>query len=96
MTQLTIVAHTFARPNRIGLVKAELERMVAITRVEEGCIRYDLHQDNANPAHFVLYETWESRQSWLDHMGAAHLVAYRQVTDGSIADFTLSEMNRIA
>ncbi|MEM9449380.1 MAG: antibiotic biosynthesis monooxygenase, partial [Cyanobacteria bacterium P01_E01_bin.6] len=24
-----------------------------------GCIQYDLHEDNENPAHFVFYENWE-------------------------------------
>ncbi|MEO1610025.1 MAG: antibiotic biosynthesis monooxygenase, partial [Pseudomonadota bacterium] len=24
----------------------------------------DLHQDNENPAHFMFYENWESRELW--------------------------------
>ncbi|WP_416383486.1 putative quinol monooxygenase [Psychrobacter sp. 28M-43] len=26
------------------------------------CINYDLHQDNKNPAHFIFYENWASRE----------------------------------
>jgi len=36
-------------PARIDLVRAELEKLVPITRAEEGCVRYDLHQDDEDP-----------------------------------------------
>ena len=45
MSKLTIVAHIHANPDKIDLVKAELEKLLPITRAEEGCIQYDLHQN---------------------------------------------------
>ena len=39
-------------------------KLIDITRAEEGCINYDLHQDNENPAHFLFYENWKSRELW--------------------------------
>lgn len=95
MTVLTIVANVHAKPDQVALVKAELEKLVPITRGEEGCIRYDLHQDNANPAHFLFYENRESRELWQTHMGAPHLAAYMEATDGAVAEFTLNEMSQI-
>lgn len=56
MTALTIVANIIAKPNSVELVKAELLKLIDVTRAEEGCINYELHQDNENPAHFVFYE----------------------------------------
>jgi len=52
MAKLTIVAHVTAKADKIDLVKAELEKLIDITRAEEGCLQYDLNQDNENPAHF--------------------------------------------
>ena len=95
MAQLTIVANIFANPDRINLVKTELEKLIPITRGEKGCINYDLHQDNDNPAHFTFYENWESRELWQLHMNAPHLAAYMEATDGAISEFTLSEMTKI-
>jgi len=95
MTKLTIVAHIKANPDQIALVKSELEKLVPITRAEAGCIRYDLHRDNDNPAHFMFYETWESRELWQIHMNASHLAAYKQATNGAVAEFTLNEMTDI-
>ncbi|WP_299668769.1 putative quinol monooxygenase [uncultured Ruegeria sp.] len=95
MAKLTIVANIKANPDNIDLVKAELIKLIDITRSENGCINYDLHQDNKNPAHFVFYENWESRELWQTHMGAPHLAAYMTETDGAVAEFTLNEMTVI-
>ncbi|MFY0312677.1 putative quinol monooxygenase [Leisingera sp. D0M16] len=92
MPNLTIVANITANPGKTDLVKAELEKLIAITRAEAGCITYDLHQDNQNPAHFMFHETWESRELWQAHMQAPHLAAYMEATDGAVAEFTLHEM----
>jgi quinol monooxygenase YgiN len=92
---LTIVADIKAKTDHIDLVKAELLKLIAVTRAEKGCINYDLHQDNENPAHFLFYENWESRELWQAHMGAQHLKDYMAATDGAVAEFTLSEMTRV-
>lgn len=43
MATLTIVANIKARADQIDLVKTELEKLIDISRAEEGCINYDLH-----------------------------------------------------
>ena len=95
MAKLTIVANIKANPDKIDLVKAELLKLIEITRSEEGCINYDLHQDNDNPAHFMFYENWESRELWQTHMNAPHLAAYMEATDGAVDSFLLHEMSKI-
>ncbi len=96
MAKLTIVANIKANADKIDLVKAELEKLIDITRTEEGCINYDLHQDNESPAHFLFYENWESRELWQKHMGNTHLAEYVAATEGAVAEFTLNEMTQIA
>ncbi len=41
MTQLTIVANIKAQPDQIDLVKAELFKLITMTRSEQGCINYE-------------------------------------------------------
>jgi len=89
---LTIVANIHARADKIELVKAELQKLIEITRAEDGCIQYDLHQNNEDPAHFLFYENWTSRELWQTHMIAPHLAAYMAATDGAVEAFTLNEM----
>lgn len=92
---LTIVANIHAQPDKIDLVKTELEKLIPVTLEEEGCIQYDLHQDNEDPAHFMFYENWESRELWQKHMEAPHLAAYVAATEGAVAEFTLHEMTPV-
>ena len=95
MSKLIIVANIHANPDKIDLVKSELEKLIPITRAEDGCIQYDLHQNNEVPAHFLFYENWESRELWQIHMNAPHLAAYMKATEGAVAEFTVHEMSCI-
>jgi len=92
--QLTIVARIEANQDKIELVKAELLKLIEPTLKEAGCIQYDLHQDNENPAVFVFYENWESRELWQAHMNNTHLAEYMKTTEGAVASFTLNEMTK--
>ena len=96
MTTLTIVANIKANEDKIDLVKAELLKLIDITREEDGCLNYNLHQDNDNPAHFVFYENWESRELWQVHMSNQHLADYMDATEGAVTEFTLNEMTQIS
>ncbi|MDO6764450.1 putative quinol monooxygenase [Agarivorans sp. 1_MG-2023] len=96
MPTLTIVANIKANADKIDLVKAELLKLIEVTRAEEGCINYDLHQDNDNPAHFMFYENWTSRELWQTHMGNTHLAEYMAATEGAVEEFVLNEMTQIA
>lgn len=93
---LTIVARIEARKESVELVKAELLKLIDVTRKEEGCVQYVLHQDNMQPEVFVFYENWIDRDLWQAHMGKAHLAEYMRATDGHVVSFTLNEMTRIA
>ena len=95
MAKLTIVANIHAKADKVDLVKAELLKLIPITRAEEGCIQYDLHQGNENPSHFMFYENWETRELWQTHMNTPHLAAYLAATDGAVESFTLNEMSVI-
>ena len=93
---LTILAQISAESGKEDLVRAELEKLVDITRAEKGCLQYDLHQDNENPSRFLFYENWESRELWQAHMGNQHLQDYMAATEGAVEEFTVNEMTRTA
>lgn len=96
MATLTIVANIKANADNVELVKAELLKLIEVTRAETGCINYDLHQDNENPAHFMFYENWQSRELWQMHMANQHLQDYMKATEGAVEEFTLNEMKQIS
>ena len=96
MSKLTIVAHITTKPDKTEFVKAELEKLIPITRVEAGCINYDLHQDKDNSAYFMFYENWESRELWQAHMNARHLKDFVAATEGAIEELVINEMTHLA
>lgn len=95
MSKLTIVAKIVAKEEKREFVKAELLKLIPITRAEKGNINYDLHQDNENPNLFLFHENWESRELWQEHMNNEHLAEYLKVTDGAVEEFILNEMTVI-
>ncbi|MEM9144933.1 MAG: putative quinol monooxygenase [Pseudomonadota bacterium] len=92
---LTILAQIAAVPGKEALVRSELEKLIPITRAEDGCLQYDLHVDTTKPGFFVFYENWASREQWQTHMNAPHLAAYMLATEGAVESFTLNEMTKL-
>lgn len=92
---LTLVAHIHAAPENTDAVFAALQALVAPTRAEAGCIGYDLHTDNNDPAHFVFYECWTDKAAMDQHMATPHIAAFRAATQGMIAKFTLDELSKL-
>ncbi|MCP4337779.1 MAG: antibiotic biosynthesis monooxygenase [Desulfobulbaceae bacterium] len=89
---LIIVARIKAKKNNATLVETELLKLVEPTRKEEGCLQYDLHQDNQCPELFLLYEKWETKDLWLQHRVNEHMVRFRKAIEGAVDDFTVNEM----
>ena len=95
MEKLTIIAGIEAKADQIELVKAALLDLVAPSRADAGCINYDLHQDNKNPAQFVVYENWESPEALQKHIDAPHFKTFTAATEGAIEVFVVNEMTQI-
>ena len=95
MQKLTIVANIIVKESHTEQVKAELFKLIDITRTENGCINYDLHQDNENPSHFMVYENWDSHESWQAHANNEHLAAFLNATEGAIESFVANKMSHI-
>ncbi len=93
--KLTVVARIVAKPEHTALVKKELLKLIEITKSEEGCINYDLHQDNNHKNIFLFYENWTSWELWQNHMKMPHLAEYVKATEGAIEDFSLNEMTQV-
>ncbi|MEM9413704.1 MAG: putative quinol monooxygenase [Planctomycetota bacterium] len=92
---LTIIAHITAKPDQVELVKTQLENLIGTTRSENGCIQYDLHQDNENPNHFMFFENWETRDLWQEHMNNSHIAQYKAATADAVESFQLFEMTMV-
>jgi quinol monooxygenase YgiN len=71
--RVRVVAHITAQPDRAAEVKALLLRLITPTRAEAGCLSYELHQSETDPADFVFIEEWRSGAAIAAHMQSPHV-----------------------
>jgi quinol monooxygenase YgiN len=83
---LTVIAHVRAKPGQESRVRQLLEGLLAPTRAETGCMNYDLHQSQTDPALFVFYENWESEAHLDAHARSAHIQSFRKLADETLAE----------
>jgi len=95
MSKLTIVAHIEANSDKVEFIKEELKKLIEPTLKEKGCLNYNLHQDNEQPAKFLYFENWESRELWQDHMQSAHIQAFIKSSEGALKSFEVQEMTEV-
>lgn len=93
---LTIVAELRARPGMEDELREALKAIIPPTLAEPGCIRYDMHEDNLRPGHFIFYETWADRDIWDNsHNVAPHIRDFSARRDELCEFFALYEMTHI-
>lgn len=71
--RLVLVAQFRAHPGRADLLRSRLVEMVRLSGVEEGCLRYELHEDEDAAEHLVLIEMWRDQRALDQHMQTHHV-----------------------
>ncbi len=70
---LHVVARLRARKETQEELRKVLEGLIAPTRKESGCIRYQLLRNNHDPADFTFIEEWESDAALDAHLQTPHI-----------------------
>ena len=65
---ITVVATFQANPGKEAELKKALISLVAPTRQEAGCINYDLHVSQEDPAKFLFHENWTTKTALDAHL----------------------------
>jgi quinol monooxygenase YgiN len=56
-------------------LRTALTGLLAPTRLEAGCINYDLHAATDDPAKFLFHENWTSKAHLDAHLQSSHIKA---------------------
>ena len=83
--QIDVIAHIEAQAGEEAFVRSVLESNVAPTRLEEGCLRYDLFTDVSAPTKFTFIEEWTSMAALEKHGQSAHIAAGKAKLAGKVA-----------
>ncbi|MEP0302803.1 MAG: putative quinol monooxygenase [Maribacter dokdonensis] len=92
---LTLVVHILVKEAYREEIKAELLKLISPTRGEEGCIAYDLHQDNDNPNLFLFHEKWVNQEYLTKHSQSDHIAAYRIISKDKLESVTAYKMTEL-
>lgn len=65
---ITVIAQSYFRPESLAPVLDLYRKLVAQTRKEPGCVRYDAVQNHEEPHQLTMVETWETREDLDNHM----------------------------
>ncbi|MEG2695250.1 MAG: putative quinol monooxygenase [Acinetobacter sp.] len=69
---LKLLAEDFIQVDKIDLVLPLYQELVAKTKLEQGCIAYDLYHDLRDQGHFVFVEEWVDRAALDVHVQSEH------------------------
>lgn len=70
-----VVARLTSKPDKITETRVVLEALIEPTRVESGCITYELFQNNSDPTDFTFVEEWTDDVALDAHLASPHLLA---------------------
>mgnify|MGYP000441904710 FL=1 len=90
--QLPIIVKFEVKQEKIEFVKSELIKILEPTRVEEGCLQYDLHQDADDESIFMFYEIWETKAHWKAHDKMKHIVDFKVAIEGCIEKISFNKL----
>ncbi|MGL5061666.1 MAG: putative quinol monooxygenase [Microcoleus sp.] len=79
---LHVVARLTAIPDKVEELKSLLLSVIEPTRREEGCIKYELFQSQADPEYFTFVEEWESEELLQIHLASTHIQAALSQLEG--------------
>ncbi len=72
-SKLYVIARVTALPDRIEETRELMIALLEPTRSEDGCIRYDLFQNQADPTEFTFIEEWRDKAALDAHLASAHI-----------------------
>ena len=85
MSQVTKLAFFRARRGQSEALGAALAALVEPTRLEAGCLNYDLHRSVDDGDVWFVYENWRSPEGFDAHMLSEPLQAFLKATPDLVA-----------
>ena len=82
---IAVIATVRAKEGHEQDLRRVLDTLVVETRREKGCIKYDLHVAQEDPAVYTFYERWSNQAALDAHLKTTH-IARAMARAAEIAD----------
>jgi quinol monooxygenase YgiN len=96
MPEIYVIAKLVAQKGHEETVRNELNKLIEPTRKEDGCLEYNLHQDNANPGNFVFLERWKSSAAIDMHMQSEHIAQTQAAIGNLLEGMSMEQLSRLS
>jgi quinol monooxygenase YgiN len=73
---LKVVAKIVAKPEKAKETESLMKSLIPITLKEEGCISYEVFQEEAKDNTYLFIETWESKEALEQHLSNDHMTHF--------------------
>ena len=67
-----VVAEKYIDEDKLQAFMTLAQEMIELTRKEDGCIEYNIFQDEKDPRHYSYIESWASREHLERHFESEH------------------------
>jgi quinol monooxygenase YgiN len=93
---LSVVATISAKSEFLSEVRQALDKVVAPSRAEAGCLQYDLHLSRDKPGSFVMIERWQDDATLDRHMATPHFAALGAALDGKVTGVDIVRLDLVS
>ncbi|MCH9770655.1 MAG: antibiotic biosynthesis monooxygenase [Gammaproteobacteria bacterium] len=77
-SQFTVMIAGIAKAGMEDYVKRFLLQLAKSSRQDEGCLVYNIHQSESNPAEFMLYSVWSDQAAFDAHNQTMHMQEFKR------------------
>ena len=70
------------KPEIVGEMRGIIDSVYEKSLKEKGCLEYRWYQSDRNPADFLLFMTWESKEAFHEHIKTTHVSAAEEKLKG--------------
>jgi quinol monooxygenase YgiN len=83
---LVLHAHIKVNPNQREVYLGHARNVMEGSKAEEGNISYHFYEDILDKNQFVVVEEWQDSDALQFHFGTEHYKAFKEATNGMLAE----------
>ena len=86
-----LTGHIDVPPNRLDEISAALPEHIRLTRLEAGCVSFDVTPDSKQSGRFNVAEVFASRADFDAHQARTKTSDWARITDGIARSYSISQ-----
>lgn len=90
--RIQLTGHIDVPPHQIDQISAALLEHIRLTRLEAGCVSFEVTVDPLIAGRFNVAETFASRADFDQHQSRTKASDWARVTDGIVRSYSIDEI----